>query len=125
MKFMRATILAAAAFAALSLSACGVVPWNDQLDAGLTKAEVKWCESKDPARDAYICGAEITDGKEKDDVKLDVTHPSGLKVVYEAKAVKAFDAIKVRAAVEQSISADLKAAAPGVVEKIVDAVMGK
>ncbi len=107
------------------LSACaGAVPWNPQGSAGMTEFEVRWCESKDGAKDSYICGAEFRDGKEKKFVELDIKTPQGLEVRYQAKDVLAFRAHEVRAAVERAVSNDVKEAAPGIVDGIVNAIVG-
>jgi len=103
------------------LAACGAMPGNDQVDAGITKATVEVCQKGEAA--PYFCGAEIIDGKEKASVSLDIEKPDGWKVHYAATEVKAFDGQKARAAVEQAISADLSKAFPDTVEKITKALI--
>ncbi len=113
------------AFLGLFLSACaGAVPWNDQNKAGITRAEVKWCESKDQSNDRYVCGLRVWDGKEKADVNLNAILPGGLTISYNARGVRAFKAHEVRAAIEAAVSNDVKVAAPGIVGNLVKAVMG-
>ena len=107
----------------MTLSACaGAVPWNAQNDAGITTASVKWCETSSGTYD--LCHAKIIDGKEKTDVALGVKFPDGAEVTYSAAGVKAFDAHKVRGAVEEAISEDVKQGAPGIVDSVVKAVLG-
>lgn len=74
----------ASAFAGLLLAGCaGTVPWNDQNKAGLTVAEVTWCETAESA-DKYLCGTTV----------------------------------------EEAISGDIGKAAPGLVEAVIEAVLG-
>lgn len=122
----RKTAVRAAAVTILPLfaAACGALPWNPQGSAGLTRAEVKWCESEKDGADRYLCAAEIIDGKEKSDVKLTVKLPGGTEVDYQAKDVKAFRAHEVRSAVEEAVSEDVKSVAPGIVDSIVKAITG-
>ena len=122
---MNRRIFAPAAILVLAvvLSGCaGAVPWNDQTKAGLTVAEVEWCESAETA-DKYLCGARIVDGKEKKDVTLTIRLPNKAEVHYSAQGVKAFPAHKVRAAVEEAISADVKDSAPGIVDSLVESLV--
>lgn len=109
------------AIAALPLLAgCGAIPGNAQVNAGITHATVEVCENNGSV---YVCDAEIIDGKDKQAVSLNIENPAGWRVSYSASGVQAVDAIKVRGAVEQSISSDLKEAAPTIVTKITDAVI--
>lgn len=118
---MRHTIIALP----LLLSACaGALPWNTQSKAGITDAVVTWCESKDATKDKYVCGARLTDGKEKTYIALKIDTPDGSHLKYTARDVKAFQGQQVRAAVEKAVSADVKAAAPGIVDAIVKAILG-
>jgi hypothetical protein len=104
----------------LFVAACGAIPGNDQVDAGITKATVEVCQTDGKP---YFCGAEIIDGKEKQAVSLAVTQPDGWTVNYSASEVKAFDGQKIRGAVEQAISSDIKEAFPDIVEKITKAII--
>ncbi len=119
---LRSLLYAGAALAFMSLvTACGAIPGNTQVNAGITHATVEVCATETGT--AYVCDAEIIDGKDKQAVSLKVTNGSGWNVEYTASGVQAVDAIKVRGAVEQSISSDLKDASPVIVTKITDAVV--
>lgn len=119
---LRSLLSAFAAIALVSMvAACGAIPGNTQVNAGITHATVEVCASD--TGQAYVCDAEIIDGKDKQAVSLKVTNGSGWNVEYTASGVQAVDAIKVRGAVEQSISSDLKDASPVIVSKITDAVV--
>lgn len=111
---------AMAAFALTALSGCGAMPGNTQVNAGITHATVEVCEAEGTV---YVCDAEIIDGKDKQAVSLNIENPAGWKVSYSASGVQAVDAIKVRGAVEQSISSDLKDATPAIVSTVTDAVI--
>lgn len=97
--------------AALLLGAC------TQNSAGLTEAEVTWC-------DGHLCSARIIDGKEKASVTLKVRFPDGSGVEYGAADVKAFRAFEVRAAVESALIEATGAAVPAVVSTVTRAVLG-
>ncbi len=119
---MRRLLYSCFALAAVMLvAACGAIPGNSQVNAGITHALVEVCETNDNV--PYVCEAEIIDGKDKQSVSLDISNPSGWKVTYTASGVQAIEAIKVRGAVEQSISEDLKDATPGIVNSITGAVI--
>ncbi len=62
------------------------------------------------------------DGKEKQNVSLEIELPTGVKLSYSATGVKAFKAHEVRAAVEQAISEDVRGVVPNIVDIIVDAL---
>jgi hypothetical protein len=113
---MRKLTLIAPLLLALALSACA------QDRAGLTVAEVSWCPG--PDGQAIICGAKLTDGKERQDVELSVMLPDGGGVDYKARAVKAFDGQRIRAAVHAALIRELGQATPGLVDAIVAAVAG-
>ncbi len=113
---------ALAVIAVTALGGCaGAVFGNPQGNAGITHAEVKVCESDGGT--PYVCGAEIVDGKEKQNVKLTVEHPDGWKVRYAAAGVTAFEGQKIRGAVEEAVSEDAKAASPGIVDKITSSLV--
>lgn len=119
---LRSLLSAVAAVALVSLvTACGAIPGNTQVNAGITHATVEVCATDTGT--VYVCDAEIIDGKDKQAVALTIENPSGWNVSYSASGVQAVDAIKVRGAVEQSISSDLKDASPVIVSKITDAVV--
>lgn len=101
----------------LILSACaGAVPWNPQGYSGINKGVIEFGPDGKPKR------AEIIGGKEQTRLVLDADMQSG-KFHYEAVGVRAFDGQKVRAAVEQAVSADVRAVAPGIVDSVMSAVM--
>ncbi len=110
-----------AAVAVMVVAACGAIPGNSQVNAGITHAVVEVCATDDNT--PYVCEAEIIDGKDKQNVSLDISNPAGWKVTYTASGVQAVEAIKVRGAVEQAVSEDLKDAAPGIVGTITEAVI--
>ena len=62
------------------------------------------------------------DGKEKQNVSLEIELPTGARLTYTADGVKAFKAHEVRAAVEGAISEDVRAVMPNIVDIIVDAL---
>lgn len=104
-------------FAVLSLSilaGCGAIPGNTQVNAGINKAEIVFNDDGRP-KSALIIG-----GKENENITLNVTTPDGLIVEYAATGSKAFDGQKVRGAVEQAISSDIKETVPGIVDSITD-----
>lgn len=121
---MKATPVAAM-LAMLALTACaaGAIPGNPQGHAGIAEAEVAFCESKDPAKDRYVCSARVIDGKERENVELLVTLPLKGTVRYTAAGVKAFDGHKAREAVETAISSDMRQAFPGIVDAVTKALM--
>jgi len=105
----------------LFLAACGAIPGNEQVNAGITHATVKVCQKKDGG--VFVCAAEIIDGKEKQNVSLVIKNPVGWQVEYSANGVRAFEGQKIRGAVEDAISDDLKAAAPGIVDSVMGAIV--
>lgn len=113
-----------AAFMLLALPACGAIPGNTQVNAGITHAQVEMgIADTDAGQVIYVKNAEIVDGKDKQAVGLNITAPGGWTVAYTASGVSGLDAIKVRGAVEEAISSDLKEAAPGIVQGVVDAIL--
>lgn len=112
--------LSLAAGCLLSLAACGSLGNPNQGNAGITHAVVKVCTEADKV---FVCAAEIVDGKEKQAVHLSVKKPDGWEIEYSASGVLAFEAHKVRAAVDQAISADVREAVPDIVEKVTGAIL--
>jgi hypothetical protein len=110
---------------AFTLSACvaGAIPGNPQGYAGIAKAEVAFCESRDPAKNRYVCSARVIDGKERENVELVVNLPLRGTVRYTAVGVKAFDGQRARAAVESAISSDIRQAFPGIVDTVTKALV--
>lgn len=108
--------------AVLVLSACaGTVPTaGKQGFAGVTHVEMKWCAPAQEDAKKYLCGAEITDGKQRQDVTLEIKLPGGGEVKYSATAVEAFEGQELRAAVEAVISADMVE----IIDRIVEGVTG-
>lgn len=88
------------------------VEWNPQQYAGINRGTVRFPDGME---------AEVVGGKEQGRIAL-AYKDKDREVLYEAENVKAFDGHAVRAAVEQSISADLRASAPGIVDSVVSAV---
>lgn len=116
---MRNLLMLAAA--GLLLGACSL---NPQSKAGMTIASVELCESRIAAGTLYPCKWTLSDGKEKDDVELSVKLADGSLVTYHAKGVRAFEALKIRAAVEATVAKTVGEVGPGVVEAITQAVLG-
>ncbi len=111
--------------AALFLAGCaGTLPGVSQQGvAGITDVRLEWCESASAEAPMYLCGVRWKDGKEKQNVSLQIELPNdGGKLVYSATGVLAFKAHEVRAAVEEAISQDLKDSVPGIVDTIVKAL---
>jgi hypothetical protein len=101
----------------VALGGCaGAVPWNDQNDAGITRVDADFNDAGAPKSLRVISGKE----GQSFDVLADVKAGT---MEWHAKDVRAFDAAKARAAVEQAVSSDTKAAAPGIVASIVDALV--
>lgn len=119
---MRRSIAALITSFILSGCAAGAVPWNPQGHAGIAEAEVTFCESRDGSKDRYICSARVIDGKEREDVSLEVALPLKGTVRYRAAGVRAFDGQKAREAVETAISKDAKDAFPGIVDAVMNAL---
>ncbi len=119
---IKTTLMAVVALLSITmLSACGAIPGNTQVNAGITHAIVEVCATDEGV--VYVCEAEIVDGKDKQAVALNIDNPAGWKVNYSASGVQAVEAIKVRGAVEQSISADLRDSMPGIVDAVTSAVL--
>ncbi len=106
------------------LSACaGTIPGvSQQSVAGITDVRLEWCEPAAPDAPKYLCGVRWKDGKEKQNVSLEIELPTGVKLSYSADGVKAFKAHEVRAAVERAISEDVRKVVPNIVDIIVDAL---
>jgi len=107
--------------ALLFAAGCSVMPGN-QINAGITEADVEVCQANDGK--PYVCKAHIVDGKEKQSVTLSVKFPDGPEVGYAAGGVRAFEAHRIRGAVERAVAAQLGEAAPAVVDAITKAVLG-
>ena len=110
--------------AALFLAGCaGAIPGvNQQGVAGITDVRLEWCESANADAPKHFCGVRWKDGKEKQNVSLDIELPTGARLTYSATGVRAFKAHEVRAAVEQAISEDVREVVPNIVDIIVDAL---
>ena len=106
------------AIAALLLASCaGAVPGNPQGYAGINRGTFSY----NP--ETGELSGEVTGGKESERVALSIKTPAGLEVRYSAKGNKV-SGQAIRAAVEQAVSEDVRKAAPGIVGRIVAAVMG-
>lgn len=104
------------------LAGCaGAVPWNPQGYAGINMVEASF---QVPADQAGPTSIRIVGGKEQESISFDAILPDGTDVSYTATGVRAFDGQTLRAAVEQAVSEDVKAIAPGIVENVVRAVTG-
>lgn len=121
--FLRIAIIAVLP---LLVGACaGAVPGNPQNYAGITDAHVEVGTVKAEEK-PYIKDVRFRDGKQKQSVEIKISLDEEGKptISYTAKGIEAFDGQKVRAAVEQAVSADAKEAMPGIVDTIVKAVTG-
>lgn len=113
---MRAFI--AALFAITLVGCAGATPWTNPAQyAGINYATFEY-----PTEQGAITGT-LYGGKEQGSVGITIRHPSGVEVEYTATDVKAFEGQKVRAAVEEAVSADAKEAMPGIVDTITDAII--
>jgi hypothetical protein len=97
----------------------GAVPWNQQGYAGINMVEAKF---QVPEGEAGPTSLRVVGGKEQELIAFKATLPDGTITEYSARGVKAFDGQALRAAVEKAVSEDVKAVAPGIVEKVVGAV---
>jgi len=114
--------IAIAATAALFLSACaGAVPWNPQNYAGVDELVVTFQvpEGSHGPETLRIIG-----GKEASSLDFAWVTPDGTEMSFSAKEQKAFEGQKIRGAVEDAVSDDVKAAFPGLVDGIVRALTG-
>ena len=117
---MKSNLLIAGALALVLLSGCaGAVPWNPQGYSGVNLVEAEFVVADGQSGPKSI---KVVGGKEQEAVSFKATLPDGTAVDYSASGVKAFDGQKLRAAVEDAVSDDVKAAAPGIVESVVKAV---
>lgn len=99
----------------LTVGCAGAFPGNPQGYAGITKATVEF-------EDGKLVSAVIWDGKEKQDVALDIDLNAGT-ASYSASGSQAFQAHALRAQVEGAVAEKLADAAPEVVASVVDAVV--
>ena len=96
--------------AALFLSACaGAVDGNPQSYAGINMAEFNY----HPGTGAIT--SRVIGGKEAENVKLSISTPKGLIVVYEAEGLQVVDRQLIRAAVEKAVSDNIVKVLPGIV----------
>lgn len=103
--------------AAVSLAACaGAVSGNLQGCAGITHVDARW------APDGALERVEVCQGKAGESFDVEADLQAGT-VKWQGKGVLAFDGHKMRAEVEKAVSADARAAMPGIVDSIMDAVM--
>lgn len=114
---MKTIIIAALA---LTLSGCaGAVPWNIQNNAGINTLEAEFVVAEGMSGPTSI---RVVGGKEQDNISFSGSLPDGTQFEYAATGVRSFDAVRARAAVEQAISSDVKEAAPGIVDAVVNAL---
>lgn len=117
---MKATLLIAGALALVSLSGCaGAVPWNPQGYSGINMVEAEFVVADGESGPKSI---RVVGGKEQEAVSFKATLPDGTAVDYSASGVKAFDGQKLRAAVEEVVSDNVKAVAPDIVDTVIKAV---
>ena len=105
---------------ALVLSGCaGAVPWNPQGYSGINMIEAEFvvAEGQSGPKSLRVVG-----GKEQETITFKATLPDGTAVDYTASGVRAFDGQKLRAAVEEAVSDDVKAVAPGIVDNVLKAI---
>lgn len=133
---------------AVSLAACGAVPWNKQNYAGITSVEFDWCfeeedisvsiaqrlEGVTPEQVAGIlnalpvswspCKVKVIDGKEQSAIDFKFAMPDGTILNFAAEDVAAFEGQRIRGEVEKVVADQLGQAAPEVVDRIMDAITG-
>jgi len=110
--------------AIVSLSACGAVPWNKQNYAGINEVSFSWCKANEGK--TYVpCNVKIINGKENGAIEFSFEMPDGTILNFAADDVKAFPGQDIRAKVEIAVANQLGDVAPGVVDAIVKAIMGK
>ena len=104
----------------LFLGGCaGNTPWlNPQQYSGINRGTINF-----DSNTGKIVSIDVWGGKENASVALTGDIEKG-NFTYSATDTKAFDGQKVRAAVEQTVSDDVKAVAPGIVDAVVKAVLG-
>lgn len=102
---------------AIILSGCGVTNY-----AGLARFDIDWCEAGERFQ---ICRVRVIEGKEKASIKVTVTFPDGSTLIYEATDVKSFEGQALRADVQRALVEQLGEVAPGVVDAIVKAILGR
>ena len=105
----------------LALGACaGAVPGNPQGFSGQTFATVEIpCKVGDEDR---LCVGEIRDGKEKENVSLEVELHGVGTMKYSAAAVRAFDGQAIRGEVEKAVAQHAADVTPGFIDAVVDIV---
>ena len=117
---MKLPLLIAGASALALLSGCaGAVPWNPQGYSGINLVEVEFQVPEDKAGPKSL---RVVGGKEQEAISFKATLPDGTMAKYNASGVKAFDGQKLRAAVEEAVSDDVKAVAPDIVDTVIKAV---
>lgn len=97
----------------LMLSACaGAVPWNKQMNAGLSEWKVELCdlEGKNCVKGSFI------DGKESEEKQLAVQLTEDIIIKYSTAGERAFEGLKTRADVEKFLSEQVGNVAPSVVD---------
>lgn len=109
----------------ISLTACaGAVPWNKQNYAGINEVSFSWCKANEGK--TYVpCNVKIINGKENGAIEFSFEMPDGTILNFAADDVKAFPGQDIRAKVETAVANQLGNVAPGVVDAIVKAIMGK
>lgn len=92
--------------------------WNPQQYAGLTVAEIKWCQ--DGAGQTWP-DVKWFDGKQKQFVELTVD-PAAKKFTYTAKGVEVFPAFKARKDAENWVATQFKEATSDLRGSLVDII---
>jgi len=108
----------------ISLSACGAVPWNKQNYAGINEVNFSWCKANE-GKTYMPCNVKIINGKENGAIEFSFEMPDGTILNFAADDVKAFPGQDIRAKVEIAVVNQLGDVAPGLVDAIVKAIMGK
>ena len=115
---MKALLIAPLVGAAVLLAGCaGAVPGNPQGFAGINKGTIRFVDGSPSL-------IEVWGGKEQSSVELSGTLPDGTAFTYSATDTKAFDGVKARAAVEAAVAAEVGDTLPGLVDAIMDALLG-
>lgn len=117
---MKKVLIATAALFALT-GCAGAVPWNPQGYSGIDEVEITFSVPDS------VHGPEtlrITGGKEASNIAFSFVLPDGTEMSFSAADVRAFEGQKLRAAVEEAVSDDVKVSSPGIIDSILKAITG-
>lgn len=101
-----------------SVAACGAVPWNKQMYAGLEQWSVEY-------KDGIIEKVHYINGKELGSSTIKIQLADGTILNFSGNDILAFRGQELRAEVEKAVAEKMGEAAPEVVDAIITAVTGK